>query len=228
MRIRPGTTPTAGNDKTVSIELKDTAGATKEYITALTSTIQRELSINNDGEDIDFRVETVAQSSAFKIDAAGETASFDVPVSAATTVTAGTGVTATTGSITAIAGDIIAGGTGLVSGGTTPGGISSDGQVMWRAEASVPNLGNIDPANGSHFLLTGAQATLQAGTIPGQTITIYQQAPGTIIDLNFAPIITIPAFSLVLDDQFSSIQLYNSVAAGGWVVVADSGRISPA
>ena len=149
-------------------------------------------------------------------------------VSAATTVTAGTGVTATTGSITAIAGDIIAGGTGLVSGGTTPGGISSDGQVIWRAEASVPNLGNIDPANGSHFLLTGAQATLQAGTIPGQTITIYQQNPGTTIDLTAAPIITIPAPNLILDDSFSSIQLYNSVAAGGWVVVADSGRISPA
>lgn len=80
VRIRPGTTPTAGNDKTVSIELKDSAGALKEYITALTTTGQKELSINNDAADIDFRVETVAQANAFKIDAAGETASFNVPV----------------------------------------------------------------------------------------------------------------------------------------------------
>ena len=80
VRIRPGTTPTAGNDKTVSIELKDSAGALKEYITALTTTGQKELSINNDAADIDFRVETVAQANAFKIDAASETATFNVPL----------------------------------------------------------------------------------------------------------------------------------------------------
>ena len=80
VRIRPGTTPTVGNDKTVSIELKDSAGVVKEYITALTTTGQKELSFNNDAADIDFRVESVAQTEAFKIDAAGETASFNVPV----------------------------------------------------------------------------------------------------------------------------------------------------
>ena len=80
VRIRPGTTPTAGNDKTVSIELNDSAGALKEYITALTTTGQKELSFNNDAADIDFRLESVAQTEAFKIDAAVETASFNVPV----------------------------------------------------------------------------------------------------------------------------------------------------
>ena len=80
IRIRPGNTPTVGNDKTVSIELKDSAGVVKEYITALTTTGQKELSFNNDAADIDFRVESVAQTEAFKIDAAGETASFNVPV----------------------------------------------------------------------------------------------------------------------------------------------------
>jgi hypothetical protein len=84
VRIRPGTTPTGGNDKIVSIELKDSAGALKEYITALTTTGQRELSINNDAADIDFRVETVAQANAFKIDAAGETATFNVPLTLST------------------------------------------------------------------------------------------------------------------------------------------------
>ena len=149
-------------------------------------------------------------------------------VSATTTVTAGTGVTATTGSITAVAGDITAGGTGLVTGGSSPGGISSNGQVLWRAEVGVPNGANIDPSNGSHFLLTGAGAILQPPTIPGQTITIYQQNPATVIDLSAAPIVTLPAGGLILDDSFSSIQLYNSVAAGGWVIVADSGRLTPA
>ena len=84
VRIRPGTTPTAGNDKTVSVELKDSAGSLKEYMTALTTTGQKELSFNNDAADIDFRVATVAQTEAFKIDAAAETANFNVPLTLGT------------------------------------------------------------------------------------------------------------------------------------------------
>jgi hypothetical protein len=99
IRIRPGNTPTVGNDKTVSIELKDSAGVVKEYITALTTTGQKELSINNDAADIDFRVETVAQTEAFKIDAAGETASFGVPVALAASINSYAGAAPTDGQL---------------------------------------------------------------------------------------------------------------------------------
>lgn len=145
---------------------------------------------------------------------------------------AGTVVVGGTGTISTTDGGISAGGTGLVTGGTVPGGISSSGHVIWRAEIPVAAGAPIDPALGSHFIVDGpAPCALQPPVIPGETITIWNLNAGGVasLDLAAAPIVNLPgAAGLSLDDAFSSIQLYNSVTAGGWVIVADSGRITPA
>ena len=144
---------------------------------------------------------------------------------------AGTVVVGGTGTISTTDGGINAGGTGLVNGGAVPGGISSGGHVIWRAEVPVAAGANIDAALGSHFIVDGpVPCQLQPPVIPGETITIWNLNVGGVatLDLSAAPIQNSPAAGLELSDPFSSIQLYNSVIGGGWVIVADSGRITPA
>jgi hypothetical protein len=176
----------------------------------------------------------------------GQITTANAPISAGGafgTVVGAAGVIATTGGVTATAGGVSAlGATGnitasaLVTGGT---GIASSGAVIWRAESVVGIAANIDPAAGSHFWLPGnppgpppQQNPLLASAIPGTTITIGQLVAGSVLDIGAAfgvPIVNLlPFTSLILVDLHSTIQLYNSALTGGWMLVAQSGSITPA
>ena len=153
-------------------------------------------------------------------------------VSATTTVTGGTGVVATTGSVIATAGDVIAG--VMVNGGAYPGGVTTAGAIVYRAEVLLLPAEPIDSAAklASHYFLPGPPAPnpLAAGTIPGETITIANAAAGSLIDCGalagVAIVNILPANMIELTSLNASVTLYNSAISGGWMMVADSGTVT--
>jgi hypothetical protein len=216
VRLRPGTTPTVGNDKTVSIELKDSAGALKEYITALTTTGQRELSINNDAADIDFRVETVAQANAFKIDAAGETATFNVPLTLSTDLAVadgGTGQSTAQAAIDALT---------QVSGATTGHILTKDGlgNATFQAASGGGGMTSFTAAGS-----LGANQTITNGNTltiaAGDGITTTGSATDTITvesDMTATLAVTAPQFASTPDDSALALTPH------GWVIVNITGH----
>lgn len=130
---------------------------------------------------------------------AGSTVTFSLPativapgslttttsLAATTTVTGGTGVSATTGDVTAVAGDVVATAgnvsatAGAVSAGTTVTGgtgvVATTGNVTATAGNLVATVGNVQlPGPGAHVEVEGGAATdfIGTATLTAGTVTI--------------------------------------------------------
>jgi len=138
--------------------------------------------------DVDFRVESGLQNSAFFIDASADTATFNVPVTAVatsitagSTVTGGTGVIATTGGVLASAGGVTAtlGNIVATAGNiTTTAGSISSATTVTGGTGVVATINDVTAAGGNVVAGVNLRATL------GLEVGTYTQYTGfaTLVD----------------------------------------------
>ena len=190
--------------------------------------------VNDSGRaDVDFRVETDTQSSAFLMDASANTATFNVPVTAAatsisagTTVSAGTSVSATT---TVTAGTIVQAPTItsdeklIVSRGNTFGA-----GVVSLATEDLTTLGFGANLPGSVIIKGGVGTTLICDNIAlgaiddGTRFTVTaSEAPVSVVFET--PIGGGAIASYDLPNVGDAVTVQKCVAAAGWIIISTAG-----
>ena len=180
--------------------------------------------VNDSGRaDVDFRVETDNQNSAFFMDASADTATFNVPVTAnATSVTAGTSLDAGT-SVTA--GTTVTATEGLITG--------INGTLVYQGSFDgTPGI-DIAVSPASHYFVNAGAATPVAGpSAAGQQIVIHRDVVGggdVTLGLLSGPIQGGVTQIILRDTTPSSVTLYAAAIGGAplnWYVVADSGDVA--